>query len=84
MPSKKEKKNTSKGPDPKSTRSKKRANRGFRNLETSTRKGKRAERRSLIARTVNGTLYPPGTKVPNRQGQLEFTAGGSRKYHVVS
>lgn len=72
-----------KSPDPKSSRSKKRANRGFTSVESSTRKGKRAARRSAIARTINGTLHAPGSKVPNRAGQLEYTAGGSRKYHVA-
>lgn len=76
------KKDTSKGPSPKSTRSKKRAARGFKSVELSTRKGRRAEKRSAIACTINGQRHAPGTKVPNRAGQMEYTAGGSRQYHT--
>ena len=74
---------TSKGPDPKSIRTKKRANRNFKSTTLSTRKGRRADKRSAIACTINGTRHEPGTKVPNRlTSKLEFTAGGGMNYHT--
>lgn len=75
---------TSKGPNPKSGRSKRRANRGFKNLTTSTRKGRRAAERSAIARTIGRDAHPAGTKVMTvGSGQKSWlhTAGGAFKCH---
>lgn len=70
---------TSKGPDPKSERSNKRKARGFKSVELSTRKGRRAEKRTAIACTIKGQRYAPGSKAGDHN---EFTAGGSRQYHT--
>lgn len=45
------------------------------------RKHRRAAKRSLILCSINGQQHVPGTKVPNRAQQMEYTAGGSIKYH---
>lgn len=69
---------TKKGPDPHSITSKKRATRGFKSLETSSRMHKRALRRMHEHCVIEGKHYEPGTKAGNDN---EFTAGGSLKYH---
>lgn len=45
------------------------------------RKHRRADKRMAISCSINSQQHAPGTKVPNRAGQMEFTAGGSRQYH---
>ncbi len=67
------------GPDPKSARSKRRAKRGFRGVE-STRLHKRADNRLKQAQTFKGTRHPAGTKVSLGPGS-EVTAGGTLRYH---
>ena len=77
----KSKRSVYKHPDPNSIRSKKRANRGFKDLEHSCRKHKRAAFRSLLKRTISGTLYPAGTKAEAKSIGWTHNAGGSIKYH---
>lgn len=70
-----------------SNRSKKRAKRGFKSLEESSRKHKRAYRRMSIACNINGNIYKPGEhvqlNVSGRAGANQWvcTAGGSLKYN---
>lgn len=75
--------NTSKGPDPKSKRSKRRANRGFVNTAVSTRKGRRADERSSIARNLGGKVLEPGQKADVKCGLSTWvhTAGGAIHHH---
>lgn len=73
--------------DQNSNRSKKRSNRGFSSLEKSSRKHRRAIRRSEEKRMISGKLYEPGTKIdPDLKGGklkvFEANAGGSLKYHT--
>lgn len=79
-----------KHPDPKSKRSKRRENRGFKSLEVSSRKHRRALRRSYEVRGIfiGGmvVVHDAGTKVePDIRGgrlkSFEQNAGGSIKYH---
>lgn len=83
----KEKKSSTLGPSPNSKRSVKRSNRGFKSLEVSSRKHKRAERRSNEVRTISGKILPPGTKAVPDLGAAKktkaflHTAGGSLKFH---
>ncbi len=86
-----------KGPDPKSIRSKKRANRTtmikgldnkanpFVNLETSSRKHRRANRRLLVSCNILRAQHKPGEKVavpiPGKASPSFHTAGGSVKFH---
>lgn len=76
---------TKAAPQPDSFRSIRRKNRGFVNLETSSRKHRRANKRRTIASTISGVLYEPGTKViPNIGGKIKVfmaTAGGALHYH---
>ena len=69
-----------KNPDPKSERSKRRKARGFKSVELSTRKGRRAARRITIACTIAGKRYEPGE---NAQVTTKTThrAGGRLDYH---
>jgi hypothetical protein len=69
-----------KGPDPKSTRSKKRANRGFQSVESSTRKGRRAAKRIAIACTILGQKRKPGEDVQVTT-KTTHRAGGRLDYH---
>lgn len=46
-----------------------------------SRKHRRAFRRQAIKRTIRGTLYNAGEKVPDDLNNLAFTAGGSINYH---
>lgn len=79
-----------KHPDPKSKRSVRRAKRGFKALEISCRKHRRAAARSSHKREISGVLYPPGTKADTSLkmgGKLKSSihnAGGSLKYHSTS
>lgn len=72
-----------KGPDPKSNRSRRRSVRGFKSLETSSRKHKRAYRRLAWACSLEGKLNPPGTKNEVKCGTKGWlhTAGGSMRFH---
>lgn len=75
-----------KAPDQNSKTSKKRKNRGFKSLELSSRKHRRALRRSIEKRTIGGVLHEAGHKEePDlRGGRLKsflHTAGGSIKFH---
>jgi hypothetical protein len=75
---------TSKGPDPKSIRSKKRANRGFKSVASSTRMGRRAAERSAIARTIGRDTHAAGEKVRTTgSGEKRWlhTAGGADHHH---
>lgn len=58
-----------------SNRSKKRAKRGFKSLELSSRKHRRANKRMLIACNINGNTYKPGEKV---QLQTNNRAGANQ------
>ena len=74
--------NTAKGPDPKSIRSKKRANRGFTSVERSTRKGRRAARRLAEQCSLDGKLVKPGDKAEVKCGSSTWThTGGGRVRH---
>ena len=68
-------------PDPNSTRSKKRANRGFRTLDLDSRKHRRKNKRMAIACFISGKPYKPGDKAPNAVGKMEFSAGGSVRFY---
>lgn len=70
-------------PDKGSERSKRRQNRGFVSLEQSSRKHKRALKRQLISRTINGRLYPAGEPVDAAYSSDDFVhhAGGKFNYH---
>lgn len=73
-------------PNPNSKTSKRRKNRGFKTLELSSRKHRRALRRSIEKRTIGGVLYEAGHKEePDlRGGRLKsflYNAGGSIKFH---
>lgn len=76
-----------KHPDPNSKRSIRRKNRGFKSLELSSRKHRRALGRQEEACTIAGKLLKPGQKhdretVKNgAKKPLLHTAGGSFKYH---
>lgn len=68
-------------PDPNSRRSKRRANRGFVDLLTSSRKHRRMNRRSILSRSHEGN----GTRVTGAPGDKVdvgwiHNCGGSRKY----
>lgn len=89
---KKKKRATIARPTPNSRRSKRREKRGFKSLETSSRKHRRALRRMNSAATIGqnhvgtgGQWYKPGTKVdPPTQGKTKTfaaVAGGALKYH---
>lgn len=75
--------NTSKGPDPKSIRSKKRANRGFVSVEKSTRKGRRAAKRLAIQCSLDGKSLKPGDKADVKCGLSTWvhTAGGRVRHY---
>lgn len=67
-------------PKPDSLRSKRRKNRGFKSLEVSSRKHRRAAARSLYSRTHYGKLGEPGQKMDGGSGTFVHQAGGSIKY----
>ena len=67
-------------PNPNSKRSVRRKNRGFKSLEQSCRKHRRAARRMADACTIKGTTHKPGTKTQSFGGWLH-TAGGALRYH---
>lgn len=82
-----------KGSDPNSERSKRRRNRGFVSLDTSSRKHRRAKKRMLIKCTVGasyqgngGTTHEPGFKAdPPLQGKIKtftWNCGGSMNYKI--
>lgn len=62
-----------------SKRSKRRANRGFVNLETSSRKHRRAKRR--MQNVVGGKQLQPGEKYQPGPQDFVFTGPGALKYH---
>lgn len=68
-------------PDPNSKTSKARKKRGFRSLEESSRKHRRARNRSLFARTQYGKLGQPGEKMKDGNNSFVHIAGGSINYH---
>jgi hypothetical protein len=73
-------------PNKNSKRSQRRQKRGFIDLYVSTRKGRRAARRSAWKRNISGVEYPAGTKVlPKLHGGklavFMANAGGSIDYH---
>jgi hypothetical protein len=68
-------------PNKDSARSKKRENRNFISLEKSSRKHKRALRRSLVSRTQYGKLYEAGAKVNDGGDTFMHNAGGSIDFH---
>ena len=87
-----QKKATKKGQDPNSLRTQKRFNRGFKSLEQSSRKHRRALDRLMRSRTIganalgsNGTQYESGTAVdPPLNGKTKTfaqRAGGAYNYH---
>lgn len=69
-----------KNADPKSIRSKKRANRGFRSLTESCRKHRRAEKRLTIACTILGQRREPGDDV-RVSTKTTHRAGGRKDFH---
>lgn len=77
----KQKRATIAQPDPNSKRSKRRAKRGWKSLEQSSRKHKRAQRRLLASCKVYGSMLKPGEKKDNGAGSFVHTAGGSLQYH---
>jgi hypothetical protein len=76
----KSKKATIAQPDPNSKRSKKRKVRGFKNLELSSRKHKRALRRLRPKLVVYGQILKPGEKKDNGPKTFMHTAGGAMKF----
>lgn len=72
-----------KNPDPKSNRSKRRQNRGFKSLELSSRKHRRAGNRLAISCSLSGKSLKPGEKAEVKCGLSTWvhTAGGSMQYH---
>lgn len=76
----------SKVADPSSKRSKRRRNRGFQDLQTSTRKHRRAYRRQMSSRIIEGKVMAIGEKdEPSlKGGKLKVflhTGSGKLKYH---
>ncbi len=71
---------TLKHPTHGSETSKKRANRSFKNLESSCRIHKRAKRRSEQSRLQYGKVHDAGTKVDGGSGTFVHNAGGSIHY----
>lgn len=73
--------------DPNSKRSKRRAARKFQSLELSTRKGRRAARRSDEKCTIAGKIRKPGEKATRETviGGAKYgflhTAGGSMRHY---
>lgn len=63
-----------------SLRTKRRKNRNFRDLETSSRKHRRAANRSVYARTHYGKLGKPGEVMRGTADSFAHIAGGSIKY----
>lgn len=76
----KQKTATIKQADPNSKRSKRRKTRGFKSLEVSCRKHRRAARRSAVSRTQYGRLHEPGTKADGGSGTFVHNAGGSIRF----
>lgn len=82
----KQKTATIKYPDPTSKRSIRRANRGFKSLETSCRKHRRAAHRSAWTRNISGVVHPAGTRTEfnprpgNKLSSWLHNAGGSMKF----
>lgn len=76
---------TKAAPSPESIRTRKRQNRGFKSLEVSSRKHRRALRRLTDSCTISGVTYEPGDKkIPDMRGKIKVfmhTAGGSMRYH---
>lgn len=75
-----------KGPDQTSKKTQRRKNRGFKTLELSCRKHKRAARRTAQKCTIDDVVHKPGAKVDGslKGGKLQsflYTAGGSINYH---
>ena len=68
-------------PNKNSNRSKKRAKRGFIDLDTSSRKHRRANKRSAISRYQYGKIGNPGDKVSGGAKSFVHNCGGSIKYH---
>jgi hypothetical protein len=77
--SKREHKATIAQPNKDSLRSKKRANRGWVSLEKSSRKHKRAAKRSVVSRAQYGKLHEPGARVAEGASFMHI-AGGSIRY----
>lgn len=59
----------------------KRKNRGFVSLVVSSRKHRRAARRSALSRLQYGKVHEPGDKVTDGAGTFVHTAGGSIRYN---
>lgn len=83
---KKSKKATMLKPDPQSLTSQRRANRGFKSLELSSRIHKRAANRQAPGRIFDSKNHEPGEKAqcaggPNPRKQWIYTASGKIKYH---
>lgn len=74
-----------KTPNPTSKRSKRRAARGFINLETSSRKHQRAFGRRSRKSCINNKHYSPGEKIICVKGagskDCLHTAGGALNFH---
>lgn len=68
-----------------SKRSQRRRARGFRSLEVSSRRHRRAERRLAISQTIEGTRHKAGTPVAlglaKTKGLTTHHAGGAYNYH---
>lgn len=71
---------TIKQPDPNSKTSKRRKNRGFKSLELSSRKHRRAKRRSINSLMQYGKILKPGEKIDNGANSFVHTGGGSICY----
>ena len=78
----KQKRATKAAPSKDSQRSVRRANRGFKSLEESSRKHRRALRRLDEARTQYNKLLKPGEKSDGGVlGNFVHTGGGAMRYH---
>lgn len=67
--------------NPDSKRSISRSNRGFKGLEQSSRKHRRAAKRSEQSRYQYGKVGQPGEKIQSGQKGFLHTCGGSLRYH---
>lgn len=72
---------TMKSPNKDSLRSKRRKNRNFIDLLTSSRIHRKAEKRSIVSRTHYGRTGNPGDLMSGGGDTFIHKAGGSYKYH---
>jgi hypothetical protein len=77
----KKKKKVNPSPLPNSMRTQKRHNRGWQSLAQSSRKHRRAARRSLVSRSIDNRLYVAGEHAATAYTGLTQHAGGSLNYN---